>query len=38
MPQDIWILLFLAVLMPFLYFGLARPCLKCFDFEASLHA
>jgi len=33
---EIWLILFLTTLMPFLYFSLARPCMRCFDFEASM--
>jgi len=33
---DIWIILFLVTLCPFLYFSVAQPCMRCDDFEASM--
>jgi len=33
---EIRLVIFLVVLMPFLYFGIAEPCMNCYDFEASM--
>jgi len=33
---EIWMILFLVTLCPFLYFSVAQPCMRCYDFEASM--
>ena len=33
---EIWVILFLVTLCPFLFFSVAQPCMRCYDFEASM--